>query len=51
LRSQYEAAQRKRKEFARVAELLQPIKSDLTEIEGKRLAYAGRQLLHLMDKD
>jgi len=25
---------------------LQPIKSDLTEIEGKRLAYAGKQLVH-----
>jgi hypothetical protein len=32
------------KEFARVAELLQPIQADLTEIEGKRLAYAEKQV-------
>jgi len=30
------------REFARVAELLGPIQADLTEIEGKRLAYAAK---------
>jgi hypothetical protein len=30
------------KDFARVAELLQPIWSDLTEVESKRLAYAEK---------
>jgi len=32
------------KEFARVTELLQPVQGDLTEIEGKRLAYAEKQI-------
>jgi hypothetical protein len=34
----------KAKEFARVTELLQPIRSDLTGIEIKRLAYAEKQV-------
>jgi hypothetical protein len=32
----------KAKDFARVAELLQPVRADLTEVVGKRLAYAEK---------
>ncbi len=32
------------KEFARVAELLQPVRADLTEVETKRLAYAEKHV-------
>ena len=32
------------KDFPRVAELLQPVRSDLTEVESKRLAYAEKQI-------
>ena len=34
------------KDFARVADLLQPIADDLTEVEGKRLAYARKHDAH-----
>ena len=30
------------KDFTRVAELLQPVRADLTEVESKRLAYAEK---------
>lgn len=42
IRKEADAAWRA-KNFARVAELLQPVRSDLTEVEGKRLAYAEKQ--------
>ena len=32
------------KEFPRVAELLEPVRADLTEVESKRLAYAEKQV-------
>jgi hypothetical protein len=32
------------RQFARVAELLQPVQGDLTEIESKRLAYAEKHV-------
>ncbi len=33
----------KAKDFARLTELLQPVRDDLTVVEGKRLAYAEKQ--------
>jgi len=32
------------KEFSRVAELLEPVRGDLTEVEDKRLSYAEKQV-------
>jgi hypothetical protein len=42
------------KDFARVAELLQPVRGDLTEIESKRLAYAEKHIgnaVHASDEE